>query len=63
MKRKVSVETDYDKVSEVKATFDEAEANALLKSNKWTLLHGCVAHKDGLGYQARPCWLLGRIAS
>lgn len=61
MTRKIVVETDYAQVVSVKATFSETEANSLLQSGEWTLLHGCVAHQDQMGYQAKPCWLLGKI--
>jgi len=60
MKNKLTVTTENDKISEVRAVWDQDEANLLLK-NGWTLLHGCVAHKDGMGYQAKPCWLMGKL--
>jgi len=59
MKRKVTVETDNYEVTEVHASWDEEEANRMLQDG-WCLLHGCMGHKDNMGYQAKPCWLLGK---
>lgn len=61
-KRKITIETEYINIGEVKACWTEQEANELLATGKWVLLHGCVAHQDGLGYQAKPCWLMGKKA-
>jgi len=48
-------------VLEVKTIWDEREANKLLATQKWILLCGSIAHKDLGGFQAKACWLLGRI--
>lgn len=64
MPNRIKIKTDPEKeVIEVKSVWDEATANTLLATRKWKLLHGGVAHADSMGYQAKPCWVLGRIDS
>ena len=58
---RTTVQNNNDEVIEIRSCWDEKEANELLSTKKWKLLHGGVAHKDTLGYQARPCFVLGRI--
>lgn len=55
---KTVIETESANIVEVRATWDEDEANKLLKEG-WLFLHGSIAHKDSGGFQAKPCWLLG----
>lgn len=50
-------------VIEVKTVWNETEANALLITRRWKLLHGGVAHADSMGFQVKPCWVLGRFDS
>ena len=45
--------------SQVKSTWDEAEANALLATG-WTLLHAGIAHADDMGYRAKPVFVLAK---
>jgi len=59
---KTTIETKNSKVLEVKSTWNESEANTLLASGKWTLLHGGLAHKDDMGFTAKPVYILGRIS-
>ncbi len=47
-------------VKEVRVTTDQDEANHLL-ANGWELLHGGNAHVDGLGYNVKPTFTLGRV--
>jgi hypothetical protein len=59
--RTTIVETTDFTFSEVKSCWEEAEVNELLKSGKWRLLTGGLAHRDLAGYCAKPCYILGRM--
>ncbi len=60
IKTQLTVNDNSDKVKEVKTTWDEKEANELLKKG-WTFIHAGVAHKDELGYCAKPIFVLARL--
>ena len=60
-KRVVTVETDYNRVLKIKTVYTDFEANELLASGMWTLLHGGVSHRDNMGFQASPTFILGQI--
>lgn len=57
----INIEPVSKGVLEVKTTWNEKEANELLASGKWQLLHGGLAHMDSAGFQAKPCFVLGRM--
>jgi hypothetical protein len=61
VKTKTTVEISHSDVLEVKSSFDENEINSLLKTGNWVFLHGGLAHKDDMGFSAKPCYVLGRI--
>ena len=60
MQQSISIQAS-ENVSSVKSVWSEDEANQLLSTGEWRLLHGGIAHKDGLGYQAKPVYVLGCI--
>ncbi len=60
MNTKTVIECDTTGIVEVKATWDVAEANALLASGKWVIMHAGLAHQDGQGFVAKPCFVLAR---
>jgi hypothetical protein len=58
---KVIVEYNRDDIKEVKSTWDEDEANKLLASRKWIIMHAGLGHKDSAGFLAKPVYVLARI--
>ena len=46
-------------IKQVKATWDEEEANLLI-SQGWIVMHAGIAHRDGEGFMAKPCYILAR---
>lgn len=56
---KVSLSVPDEKIKEVKSTWDEKEANDLLKEG-WILLTGGIAHKDQGGFQAKALFILAK---
>lgn len=61
MKEKITVETTHTDIREVKTVWEEIEANELLSSGEWLLLHAGCAHKDVMGFQAKPVFILARV--
>jgi hypothetical protein len=61
MNTKTTIEYNHENVQEVKTTWDEAEANKLLASKKWVIMHAGLAHQDNMGFVAKPCYVLARI--
>lgn len=59
MKAEVN-EQENKEVSQVKTVWSDEEANALFEQG-WSLLHGGVAHKDNMGYRAKPFYVMGKI--
>ena len=60
MKRIVMVEEEGMHVAEVKTVWSDEEATQFI-SEGWVLIHGGVAHKDNMGYQAKPVFILGKM--
>ena len=48
-----------NKIIEVVIVWNSKEANERLAMG-WILLHGGVAHQDEEGFNAKPCFILGR---
>ena len=61
MNNKVIVEYTRTDVREVKSVWEEQEANELLATGEWLLMHAGCAHKDGMGFQAKPIYIMARI--
>lgn len=57
---KVVIEYTRSDIKEVRAVWDEDEANELLHTGKWLIMHAGVAHADGLGFQAKPVYIMAR---
>ncbi len=58
---KVTIEYNRDDIKEVHSCWGQDEANKLLKTGKWIIMHAGLAHKDQGGFQARPIYVLARI--
>lgn len=62
MRTKVTEQSQKtQEIVEVRSVWSESDANALLATGKWRLLHGGIAHADAMGYQAKPVWVMGRL--
>jgi hypothetical protein len=55
----ITTKFESNNVSETLVSWDMNEVNRLLKEG-WQILCAAVAHKDDFGYQAKPCWILGK---
>ncbi len=60
IKTQLTVTDGLDRVKEVKAVWDEKEANKMLKEG-WTFIHAGVAHQDEMGYRAKPIFVLAKL--
>ncbi len=58
---KVNEQNNEKIITQVKTVWSDEEANELFAKG-WSLLHGGVAHKDVMGYQAKPCYVMGKNA-
>ena len=58
MKDKVIIEFGRNDIREVKTVWNDAEANALLATGEWIMMHAGCAHIDGMGYNAKPVYIL-----
>ncbi len=54
--------TETENIREVRTVWVDEEANALLDTKQWILLHSGVAHRDSGGFQAKVCHVLGRLS-
>jgi hydrogenase maturation factor len=61
MQGKVIVEYTREGIAEVKTIWDDSEANQLLLTGKWILMHAGCAHRDIGGFQAKPVYILARV--
>jgi hypothetical protein len=59
--QKTTVTVQTSSISEIKISWDETEANTFLKTKKWEMLFAGVAHKDELGFNAKPIFVLGKL--
>lgn len=60
IKTQVTINDNSNKIKEIKTTWDEKEANKLLKDG-WIFLHAGLAHKDEMGYCAKPIFILALL--
>ena len=58
---KVTIEFARTDIREVKSVWDEQEANDLLNRGDWIMMHAGLAHKDVMGFQAKPIFIMARI--
>ncbi len=61
MTTKTVVSYETTAICGVKTVWTEEEANALLETGQYVLMHAGVAHKDVTGYQAKPVYVLGKL--
>jgi hydrogenase maturation factor len=61
MKTITTIEYNHGDILEVKSTFKQDEANELLATGKWVIMHAGLAHEDHMGFKASPCYVLARI--
>jgi len=56
MKTKINSQNN-ENIEQVKTVWSDEEANELFKKG-WELLHGGLAHRDNMGYNAKPCYVM-----
>ncbi len=60
IKTQLTINDMSEKVKELKVLWDVKEANSHLTQG-WVFLHSGVAHKDNLGYCAKPIFILAKL--
>jgi hypothetical protein len=55
---KTQKQKEFSDISEVKTVFTQEECNKLLKDG-WVLLSIGLSHVDGMGYNAKPTFIMG----
>ena len=58
---KVTIEYARKDIKEVRSVWDDQEANELLNTGDWIVMHAGCAHKDAMGFQAKPIYIMARI--
>jgi len=62
MPTKVKIETENIEICEVKTVRSDEEANKLF-TDGWILLHAGASHIDGMGYNAKTHFMMGKPAN
>ena len=60
MDTKINIPIEKQDIKEVRTVRSDDEANKLLAEG-WVLLHSGASHIDGLGYNAKTHFIMGRI--
>ena len=61
MQDKVTIEYVRGDILEVRTVWEDTEANDLITSGEWIVMHAGCAHRDNMGFQAKPVYIMAKI--